>query len=114
MGVCKIPNSDKPHRRIDIRVFPKECWGPALLYFTGSDIFNRSMRLWFVGLILIDIRFLSSFAFNRAQKIGYHLGNHELVKTIGGEQGERIPVKTEEDVFKILGLEYRKPEERDI
>lgn len=33
---------------------------------------------------------------------------------IGGEQGEVIACKTEEEVFKVLGLEYRKPEEREI
>jgi len=95
MGVCKIPNTDKPHRRIDIRIFKKEGWGVALIYFTGSSNFNRSMRLW-------------------AQKIGYHLGNTEIVKMIGADQSEPIIAKTEEDVFKILNLEYRRPEERDI
>jgi DNA polymerase lambda len=43
MGVCKAPK-DSCFRRIDIKVYPKGQYGFALLYFTGSDIFNRSMR----------------------------------------------------------------------
>ena len=45
MGVCKAPK-DTYFRRIDIKVYPKEQYGFALLYFTGSDYFNRSMRLF--------------------------------------------------------------------
>jgi DNA polymerase IV len=32
-------------RRIDFLVVPEEELGAALIYFTGDDIFNRSMRL---------------------------------------------------------------------
>ena len=45
MGVCKLEGSDKKNRRIDIKVYPKDQYGFAILYFTGSDYFNRSMRL---------------------------------------------------------------------
>lgn len=45
MGVCKLPVSSncesRVHRRIDIKYYPKELIGTALLYFTGSDHFNR-------------------------------------------------------------------------
>lgn len=43
MGVCQL-DPKLPHRRIDIKCFPKEQFGCAVLYFTGSDFFNRSMR----------------------------------------------------------------------
>ena len=46
MGVCKVQGSSALARRIDIKVYPKESFGFALLYFTGSDYFNRSMRLF--------------------------------------------------------------------
>ena len=46
MGVCKVPKPGALARRIDIKVYPKEQYGFALLYFTGSDYFNRSMRLF--------------------------------------------------------------------
>jgi len=32
------------HRRLDLKVYPPEEDAYALLYFTGSDHFNRSMR----------------------------------------------------------------------
>jgi hypothetical protein len=44
MGVCRLPpeaNGSGTHRRIDIRMIPRESWACALLYFTGSDHFNR-------------------------------------------------------------------------
>lgn len=60
MGVCKLPESKyKLHRRIDIKVYPKDQYGFALLYFTGSDYFNRSMRLF-------------------AEQKGYTLSDHGL------------------------------------
>lgn len=45
MGVCQVEGRERS-RRIDIKVYPKEEYGFALLYFTGSDYFNRSMRLY--------------------------------------------------------------------
>jgi DNA polymerase lambda len=43
MGVCQL---NSPHHRIDIKYYPIEQYPYALLYFTGSDMFNRSMRLY--------------------------------------------------------------------
>jgi DNA polymerase lambda len=71
-----------------------------LLYFTGSDYFNRSMRLF-------------------AEKKGFTLSDHGLAR-VGKAKGEKvakgmgIPCETEEDVFKALGLPYKTPAERDI
>jgi len=75
---------------------PKHEWPCALLYFTGSGHFNRSMRLW-------------------ARKLGFSLSEHSLVRRITEDvKGDPIPVKTEEDIFKALGLDYRVPEEREV
>ncbi|KAH3742644.1 DNA polymerase lambda [Pelomyxa schiedti] len=97
MGVCQLPGS--LHRRIDLKVFPVENWACALLYFTGSGYFNRSMRLF-------------------ARKKGYSLSEHSLVKRWGaprnGFKGDPIPVSTEYEIFQLLGLQYKTPEERDI
>nr|CEL68350.1 TPA: hypothetical protein BN1204_041190 [Neospora caninum Liverpool] len=42
-------------RRIDIKIYPARCRAYALLYFTGSAQFNRSMRLWAKRLsVLLD------------------------------------------------------------
>lgn len=41
MGICKHLGK---HRRIDIKVYKKEQFPFAILYFTGSGIFNKTMR----------------------------------------------------------------------
>jgi len=45
MGVCQL-DAKHLNRRIDIKAYPYEQYGFALLYFTGSGQFNRSMRLF--------------------------------------------------------------------
>ncbi len=65
-------------------------------YIIGSDHFNRSMRLW-------------------AKKNGFHLSDHEITRRYAEEmESEPIPVRTEEDIFKALGLEYKAPHEREV
>ena len=47
MGVCNLkgPNGGEgTFRRIDIKCYPLRSYAFALLYFTGSGHFNRSMR----------------------------------------------------------------------
>ena len=45
LGVCLLPGESRKHRRIDIIVVPYSEWACSLIYFTGSDYLNRSMRL---------------------------------------------------------------------
>lgn len=45
MGICKLNNSSL-HRRLDIKVYEKSFFPFAILYFTGSAYFNRSLRLF--------------------------------------------------------------------
>lgn len=40
MGVCRL-GAQSPHRRLDMKVYPKALLPYATLYFTGSDYFNR-------------------------------------------------------------------------
>uniref|UniRef100_A0A6B2L3W2 DNA polymerase n=1 Tax=Arcella intermedia TaxID=1963864 RepID=A0A6B2L3W2_9EUKA len=95
MGVCqRAPGM--PHRRIDIKLFPRHEWACALLYFTGSGHFNRSIRLW-------------------ARKLSMSLSEHALVRRYSEtEKGEPVPVKSEQEIFQVLGLKYQAPEQRDI
>lgn len=53
-GVCVF--EDEIHHRIDLKLYPRHQYAFALLYFTGSDMFNRAMRLEAMGkgLILSD------------------------------------------------------------
>ncbi|XP_072177426.1 DNA polymerase lambda-like isoform X1 [Diadema setosum] len=100
MGVCRLPGENRKHRRIDIIVAPYSEYPCALVHFTGSGHFNRSMRAL-------------------AKKKGMSLSEHALrtgVVRRGNEkihEGIPLPVNSEEDIFRHLGLEYREPHERD-
>ena len=54
MGVCVL--GDGLHHRIDMKYYPIGEYPYALLYFTGSGMFNRSMRLYAskIGIQLSD------------------------------------------------------------
>lgn len=88
MGFCKW--KDNPYRRIDIRLVPYDSLYTAILYFTGSYELNRIMR-------------------SQAKKLGYKLNEYGMYK-----DNKKIPISSEEEVFKILHLEYLPPEERNI
>ncbi|KAJ8614562.1 hypothetical protein CTAYLR_004075 [Chrysophaeum taylorii] len=93
MGICKIRAK---HRRIDIKVYDPAQLPFALLYFTGSDHFNRSMRYY-------------------AKKIGYSLSDQGLYeRRPDGTKGRSIACKSEREVFEKLGLEFREPYERGV
>jgi DNA polymerase/3'-5' exonuclease PolX len=104
MGVCQLKKN--PLRRIDVRILPYESRATALCYFTGPDTFNRYMR-------------------QKADKMGYILNEYGLYERINGEngkekikgkripKGKRIVIKTEEELFKKLGMKYLTPEERE-
>ena len=95
MGVCKVSEPNAVARRIDIKAYPREQYGFALLYFTGSDYFNRSMRLF-------------------ADKKGFTLSDHGLKPVVKAgasktkiSKGIGIACLTEEQVFKALGLPFK-------
>uniref|UniRef100_K1QPA4 DNA polymerase n=1 Tax=Magallana gigas TaxID=29159 RepID=K1QPA4_MAGGI len=101
MGVCRVlessPGSSKERcfRRIDIRLIPHDQYYCALLYFTGSDIFNKNMRA-------------------HALEVGFTLNEYTL-RPLGstGTPGEPLPVTSEEDIFDYLGMEYKQPYQRN-
>jgi DNA polymerase/3'-5' exonuclease PolX len=105
-GVCQLC-PDKPHRRIDIKVYPDTERPFALLAFTGSGHFNRSMRLY-------------------ARRAGYTLSDHNIrpakhAKGVGcgeriwaGPKVATVPFDDERDIFTFLGLAYREPHEREV
>eukprot|EP01017_Pseudomicrothorax_dubius_P034101 TRINITY_DN4632_c0_g4_i1.p1 TRINITY_DN4632_c0_g4~~TRINITY_DN4632_c0_g4_i1.p1 ORF type:complete len:470 (+),score=87.17 TRINITY_DN4632_c0_g4_i1:356-1765(+) len=98
MGVCRLEGG--LHRRIDLKVYPRDEYGYAVLYFTGSDEFNRGMRF-------------------QAMKLGFTLSDHGLFETVGRkgdrpQTGKIIPCATEEEVFAALGMSYKAPSEREV
>ncbi|KFA63156.1 hypothetical protein S40285_03286 [Stachybotrys chlorohalonatus IBT 40285] len=87
-------------RRIDILLVPGTQKGAALIYFTGNDIFNRSMRLL-------------------ASKKGMRLNQRGLYKdALRGPgrakvtEGELVEGRDERRIFEILGVKWREPQER--
>src|SRR5271156_2083790 len=98
-GVSKLP--DGLHRRLDLLFVPWNERGAALVYFTGNDVFNRSLRLL-------------------ASKKGMGLNQRGLFKdTMRGPgrvkltRGTLIASETEEEIFEILGVPWRHPEMRN-
>ncbi|ODN73397.1 hypothetical protein L202_07925 [Cryptococcus amylolentus CBS 6039] len=99
MGVGRV-HSEGKFRRIDILCIPFESWGASLIYFTGNELFNRSLRLY-------------------ARKLGFSLNQRGLYKgVVRGRDGiktvagDLIASKTEEEIFDILGVRWRHPHHR--
>mmetsp|Transcript_6251 Transcript_6251/g.11591 ORF Transcript_6251/g.11591 Transcript_6251/m.11591 type:complete len:598 (+) Transcript_6251:130-1923(+) len=107
MGICKLPPGrlNSQHitrsRRLDIKVYPRDSFPFALIYFTGNDHFNRSLRHYCRknGFSLSDdglSRVVSRSVFNEDVK--------QLLDT---------GCRTEQDVFRVLGFPYKRPSERN-
>ncbi|XP_036026772.1 DNA polymerase lambda isoform X2 [Onychomys torridus] len=101
LGVCRLPGPGQRHRRLDIIVVPYCEFACALLYFTGSAHFNRSMR---------------ALAKTKGMSLSEHALSTAVVRNSQGVKvgpGRVLPTPTEKDVFRLLGLPYREPPERD-
>uniref|UniRef100_A0A3Q1EIA0 DNA polymerase n=1 Tax=Acanthochromis polyacanthus TaxID=80966 RepID=A0A3Q1EIA0_9TELE len=99
MGVCQLQQGDEDeeeylHRRIDIRLIPKDQYYCGVLYFTGSDIFNKNMR-------------------THALEKGFTL-NEYTIRPLGvtGVAGEPLLVDSERDIFEYIHYKYREPKDR--
>ncbi|KAH7095653.1 hypothetical protein FB567DRAFT_35494 [Paraphoma chrysanthemicola] len=98
-GASCLPNSSV-WRRMDFLLVSEEEMGAALIYFTGNDIFNRSMRLL-------------------ARKKGMRLNQRGLYKDVKrGKRGEKlnegvlVEGRRERVIFEVLGVPWREPHER--
>ena len=78
--------------QVDVRVVPRESFGAALLYFTGSKAHNIELRR-----IAIDK--------------GLTLNEYGLFR--GDTDGERVAGRTEEEVYRALDLAWIPPELRE-
>ncbi|KAG8512461.1 DNA polymerase beta, partial [Galemys pyrenaicus] len=90
----KNDENEYPHRRIDIRLIPKDQYYCGVLYFTGSDIFNKNMR-------------------THALEKGFTI-NEYTIRPLGvtGVAGEPLPVDSERDIFDYIQWKYREPKDR--
>lgn len=105
LGLLRPPKDMVNHnlmRRFDLRCYKPEKYPYALLHMTGSGHFNRSMRhlckrKWFWRL--------SDVGLTQREPEGGRVCVHPLPDNIR-------EVRTEEDIFKMLDLEYVPPHER--
>ncbi|KAM7393802.1 hypothetical protein PAMP_020648 [Pampus punctatissimus] len=100
MGVCRLSGPGHRHRRLDVIVVPYNEFACALMYFTGSAHFNRSMR---------------AMAKTKNMSLSEHSLNKGVVRqgSLKVYGGTPLPTPTEKEVFSLLGIPYRKPHERD-
>jgi len=82
--------------QVDLRVVPPECYGAALLYFTGSKEHNVKLR-------------------RRAVERGLRISEYGVFKVVEGAdgEGERIAGREEADVYASVGLAFIPPELRE-
>ena len=77
--------------QVDVRALPRESYGAAMQYFTGSKEHNVAVR-------------------TRAVRMGFKLSEYGLFRT---EDEARVAGDTEEEVYKALGLSWIPPELRE-
>jgi DNA polymerase (family 10) len=88
--------------QVDLRAVPPECYGAALLYFTGSKEHNVKLR-------------------RRGVERGLRISEYGVFRVEGGAagaeegvfHGERIADATEEEVYAAVGLPWIPPELRE-
>jgi DNA polymerase (family X) len=73
--------------QVDLRVVPDDSWGAALRYFTGSQAHNVRIR-------------------EIAVRLGLRLSEYGLFRV---ESGERISSRTEEEIYRALGMSWVPP-----
>jgi DNA ligase (NAD+) len=96
--IAELPGTNENKRisrRIDFLYAPPDEFAFAILYFTGSKIFNTVMR---------------QYGLNK----GYTFNEHGIYKMENKKKGEKIDkeFKTEKDIFDFLGLQFKTPIER--
>ena len=90
-GENKVSFKLRGGMQVDVRLLPPESFGAALQYFTGSKNHNVSLR-------------------QRALRMGYTLSEYGLARV---DDNQRVAGKTEEEIYKKLGLQLIPPELRE-
>jgi DNA polymerase (family 10) len=90
-GENKVSFKLRSGLQVDVRLLPPDSFGAALQYFTGSKNHSVSLR-------------------QRALKLGYTLNEYGLARL---DDEKHVAGKTEEEIYKKLGLEFIPPELRE-
>ncbi|KAJ0424636.1 hypothetical protein BJY00DRAFT_309055 [Aspergillus carlsbadensis] len=98
-GASKLPNI-RLWRRIDLLFVPGSELGAALIYFTGNDIFNRSIRL------------LASKRSMRLNQRGLYADVLRGPQRAKINTGRLLESRDERRIFELLGVPWRPPEHR--
>ncbi|KAI7475093.1 DNA polymerase beta-like protein [Hortaea werneckii] len=103
-GASQLPSPQTPNpnpwRRIDLLLVPSDEIGAALIYFTGNDIFNRSLRL------------LASTKGMRLNQRGLYKDCMRGKGRVKITEGELVEGKDEKKIFAALNVPWRPPEHR--
>jgi DNA polymerase IV len=98
-GACVLPGNPV-WRRIDFLVVAEVEYGAALIYFTGDDIFNRSMRL------------LAGTKGMRLNQRGLYKDVMRGPGRVKLTDGDLVEGADERKIFEILKVPWRPPEQR--
>ncbi|KAL1791940.1 hypothetical protein ACET3X_009691 [Alternaria dauci] len=98
-GASCLPTS-KVWRRMDFLLVPEEEMGAALIYFTGNDIFNRSIRL------------LARKKNMRLNQKGLYKDVHRRRRGEKLNEGVLVEGRSEKKIFELLEVPWREPHER--
>ncbi len=90
-GENKVSFNTGQGLQVDVRLLPSASYGAALQYFTGSKAHNVTLR-------------------QRALKMGYTLSEWALARL---DDGSTVAARTEEEIYKALGLDWMPPEMRE-
>ncbi|HWP84244.1 MAG TPA: DNA polymerase/3'-5' exonuclease PolX [Terriglobia bacterium] len=90
-GENKISVKLKEGMQVDVRLLEPSSYGAAMQYFTGSKAHNVALR-------------------DRAKRMGYKLNEYGLFRIA---DNERVAGRTEQEIYKALGLQYIEPEMRE-
>lgn len=93
LTIAQLPG--KIPRRVDFLYTSPSEYAFAILYFTGSKIFNTVQR-------------------QRALTLGYTLNEHGLNHMVQGKKGDPVQAAfpDEKSIFTFLGMQYKEPTER--
>lgn len=90
-GANKVSFNLRNGLQVDVRLLPRDSFGAAQQYFTGSKMHNISIR-------------------QRAIKRGYTLSEYSLARI---DDGTQVAGASEEDIYRALGLDWIAPELRE-
>jgi DNA polymerase (family 10) len=90
-GQNKVSFNLRNGMQVDVRLLPKQSYGAALQYFTGSKMHGIAVR-------------------QRALKLGYTLSEYALASM---EDDSIIAAETEEGIYRALGMDWIPPELRE-